>query len=383
MSSLDILKQGYELLSGSNKKAEGSAGNGIFGGLMDAFGGKPEVANEANEAKESAEKQRTSIWSEVGRSLFLRQFPRLAVLKDLGKVTGSNEPEAVPWQHEFEAISALLILVPNKWKHVITDMFANSSIFQTLVEHWPGLDGVNLPIIGKDGLMSKNLPILGKGGSLRDRILNEKDPDAVVEAIRIMHQDIFVTGKVTFSWVREKLGLGGALATLGGGAAAAVVGNELLGGGSGKSLIDKGKDMLGIGTTGKKILELNKAHPEIPKTKMQQNLLKLMQELNVTDSTELVKGSWENNNDEVTVSFIYNNAKYFLVFDNDVSSTDLILNSSDGRELAKFTDWGGLDAKDDAKELIEAIQKSPSPQLPAAKAANDNAIAPTETKKAA
>ncbi len=363
MGALEILKQGYEIIGG-DKKTGGGFGNGLFGKIMETFGQKnPEVATEAKEAKESAEKERTSIWSEVGRSLFLRQFPRLAALKDLSKLTGSDEPEAVSWQHEFEAITALLILVPNSWKHIITDLFANSTTFQTLVEHWPGLDGIDLPIIGKDGFMSKTLPILGKGGSLRDRILQEKDPDAVIGALRIMHQDIFVTGKISFDWIKDKLGVGGTLASLAGGAGVAALGSELLGGDShGKTLIDKGKEVLGLGSSvvGKKLIDLEKAHPEAEKTKMQQNLMKLLNAMKVTDSAELVKGSWVDNNDQVTVSFIYKNTKYFLIFDNDLSSTDIILNNSQGNEIAKFTDWGSLDAQDNAQTLIKAIDNSPS-----------------------
>jgi len=374
MGALDILKGGYEMLTGSGKS---DSGGGLFDSITSKFGGNSEAAKEAGEVKESAEKDRASVWGEVGRSMFLRQFPRLSVLKDLTKLGGSKDPEVVPWQHEFEAITALLVLVPNKWKHVITDFFADSTIFQKLVEYWPGLDGINLPIIGKDGFMSKNLPILGKGGSLRDRILQEKDPDAVVEAIRIMHQDIFVTGKVTFDWVREKLGLGGAIATLAGGAGAVALGSKLLDGDSGGGIIDKGKEMLGLGNTpggkGKKIIDLVKAHPEAKQTTMQGHLISLMQDLNVLDSAEIVKGKWEGNNDEVTASFIYDNAKYFIVFDDDdvPPRTNITVNTSDGKQIAKFRDWGSFDSKDDAKDIIKAIQKNPAPQLPAAAPAND------------
>ncbi len=118
--------------------------------------------------------------------------------------TGNNQrPETVPWQHEFEAISAFLILIPNDWKHHITDFFAENEIFRTMVEHWPGLDGIDAPIIGSTGLMSKDLPGIGKGGSLRKRILEDKDPDAVIEVLRIMHQD-FVTGKVALEKLKDQ-----------------------------------------------------------------------------------------------------------------------------------------------------------------------------------
>jgi hypothetical protein len=376
MGALDILKTGADIIGLGGKKGPTEGGNGIFGTIMETVGlKKPEVAAQAGEAKEHAEAERSSIFGEVGKSMFLRQFPRMAAIFDIGKqVTGNKAAEVVPWQNEFETITAFMILIPNKWKHFITDIFANSTIFQKLVEFWPGLDGVNLPLIGSSGFLSGTLPILGKGGPLRERILTEKDPDAVIQALRIMHQDVFVTGKVSFDLLREKLGIGGSLAVLGGGAAALTAGSAMLEGNNPLSgIMGGGKEKVG-GPSGKKLNDIIKAHPEVAQTKMQQNLVKILQGMNVMDSAELVKGKWEGNNDEVTVGFIYDNAKYFLVFDNDVSSTDFTLNTSDGRQIDKFTDWGGIDAGDDAKRMIAAIRKSPAPQLPAATApANDNA----------
>lgn len=391
MGALDILKQGADIIGLGGKKGPSESGNGIFGTIMETVGlKKPEIGQQATEAKEHAEAERSSIFGEIGKSLFLRQFPRLAAITDIGKqLTGNKAAEVVPWQNEFETITAFLILIPNKWKHVITDFFANSTIFQKLVEFWPGLDGVNLPLIGSGGFLSGALPILGKGGPLRERILVEKDPDAVIQALRIMHQDVFVTGKVSFDLLREKLGIGGSLAVLGGGAAALTAGSAMLEGNNPLDAITGGgKEKVG-GPSGKKITDLIKAHPEVAQTTMQQNLIKVLQSMNVMDSAEVVKGKWEGNNDEVTVGFIYDNAKYFLVFDDDVTGTDFTLNTSDGRQIDKFTDRFGIDAADDAKRLIAAMRKSPAPQLPAPTApANDNAQpAPqkpaTQSKKAA
>lgn len=241
---LEILQQGLELLgAGKTTPGEGPAAS-LFGKIIEAVGlKKPELAKEATDAKESAEKSRFDIFGDVGKSLFLREFPRLAAVFDIAnagkklkdKLASKSITEFTLEDFKdvflnFSTLSSLLILVPNEWKHVITDLLAESTIFQKLVEYWPGLDGVDLPIIGKTGAMAADIPVLGKGGSLRDRILNEKDPNAVIEALRIMHQDVFVTGKVSFDWIKEKLGTGGALATVAGGAAALTLAEQLLGG---------------------------------------------------------------------------------------------------------------------------------------------------------
>lgn len=355
----EILRQGLDILGsdGKNSPLKGLT-EGIFGKIMESIGLKnPETAREATAAKETAQKERASIFGEIGKSLFLRQFPRLSALTDIGKqLSGKKDAEVVPWQHEFETISAFLILIPNKWKHHITDIFANSDTFKKLIEYWPGLDSTNLPIVG--ALLDKDLPIIGRGGSLRDRILKEKDPDAVIQALRIMHQDLFVTGKITFDWIKEKLGNKAiALGIVGAGAAALTAGSKLAKGNNPLEAISGDSK-----PKSQKLSELTKSHPEIPQTNMQKNLSKLLQKMKVWDSAELVKGQWSENNDEVTVSFLHNNNKYFLIFDNDSSSTDLILNNSNGQQINKFTDWGTLDIDNDAQDLLTSIQKPQPPE---------------------
>jgi hypothetical protein len=407
--SLDVLKQGLDIVSGG--KIPGlseSTSGGIFGKIMEAVGIKknPETEQKALDTRIEAKKDRTSFFKEASRSLLMRQFPRLMVAWDLYKgIEGAKElmasikdrrfPDQETFMKSIMGLSALLVLVPNDWKHFITDYLADSKIFQTIVNYWPGMDGViDLPYLQK--YLDKDLPLLGKGGSLRDLIINQKDPDAVIMALRILAQDIS-TGVVSFSSVRDLLG-GSALKTagalaLGGGAAA--LGYKMLTSNSSDSpeggLLGGIKDAL-AGKKGKKILELVKAHPENIPTTMQKNLLALLKQLKVEESAQLIKGDWEDNNDYCTVSYTYNNAPYYLEFDNDLSSTDIKVNNSTGQQIADITDLGNLDADDTAEKILEAMKEHPSPAAapvaapvvtPAPAPANDNASAAPEVKKAA
>jgi len=386
MGLLDTLKTGYDALSGGNQTpgAPGASNEGgILNKLMSLVGGgkNPEVAGEAKEKNDYYKNLREGFFGELGKSLLLRQMPRLSAIADIGlQLTGNKGVEKVPWQNEFETITALLLFVPNSWKHHITDLFASSSIFQGIVKYWPGLDGVDLPIIGSSGALSKIPGLgLGEGGSLRERILTRQppDPDAVIQVLRIIHQDVFVTGKTSFDKLKEMIGGPGALAAIAGGGGALALGVNALSGDNqngatnpgGGSAMDKVKNVLGLGGAaagGKKIIDIISANPEGEKTKMQKNLLNLLDQLGVKETATLKKGDWEGNNDYVTVQFEYNGGTYFMIFDDDVTSTDITVNNSQGAEIAKFTDWGGLDADDDAKDIIKAIQKNPSQPKPEA-----------------
>jgi len=373
MGALDILKSGWEAVSGSGSGSGSSSGGGIFGSIMEAIGlKKPDVARDAQNAKESAEGERAGIFSEVIKSLTLRQCPQIAAALDIGKqLTGTKAPEVVPWQNEFETITAVLVLIPGNWKHYITDFFANSDIFRKIIEYWPGLDGVDIPLVGQ------YLPdAVGKGGNIRQRILNDKDPNAVIEALRVIHQDVFVTGKVSFDKLKDLLGgssLGAAAAALGGGAALAVGAHALEGGSNAPAGAVPGTPGAAPGAPGeavpgrvpgKKIQDLVKAHPEAILTTMQNSVLALTKELNVEDSAELVKEKWNDNNDYCTISFIFENGVYYLEVDNDVASTDLTLKNAQGQQILSTTDWNGLDAGDDAGKIIDAIHANPSPDIP-------------------
>lgn len=393
--ALDILKSGWEALSGSGSgKTEGKGLlGGIFGKIMETVGlKKPEIAAEAHEARESAENERAGLFQEIGKSLFLRQFPRLAAITDLGKqFTGNKAAEVVPWQNEFETISALLLIIPGEWKHFITDFFANSTIFRTLVEYWPGLDGVDIPLIGQ------YLPeSIASGGNIRQRILSNGDPSAVIGALRVMHQDLFVTGKVSFDQVKELLGgssLGAAAAVLGGGAALTAGARALEGAGSEnapgaaagpggspkESAIVESVRAAAAGKgnlRSKKLLDMQKQHPEKQATTMQTKLLELLKSLNVLDSAVVVNGEWFDNNDEVTVGYLFDNGVYLLTYDEDIASADISVRNSQGITIYKETDYWGLNAASNASAITAAMRQNPS-ETPAAPSspANDNATA--------
>src|SRR5690606_25384802 len=124
-------------------------------------------------------------------SFLVRQFPNASKILDVGMGIGGatgmieRKEEIYPLQHEFETVTALTIIVPDSWLSTVTDPLADSEIFQKIVEYWPMASGVDLPIIGNE--------------PLTDRV-KQKDPDAVVEVIRIIHQD-FMTGKVSWDTV--------------------------------------------------------------------------------------------------------------------------------------------------------------------------------------
>lgn len=385
--AMDMLKGLPELLgsSDSSGKVEGKGLlGGIFGKILEKFGIKnPEVAREAQEAKNNAETVRAGLFSEISKSLFLRQFPRLAAITDVGKqISGKKNAEVVPWQNEFETISAFLLLIPGDWRRIVTDLFSKSSIFRALVEYWPGLDGVDIPLIGQ------YLPESLGNSNIRQRILDNGDPEAVIAALRVMHQDLFVTGKVSFDQVKQILGgsdLGAAAGLLGGGAALAAGARALEGGGNspaaGPSGEPKAVEAVKAAVTGagplkdKKILDLQRQHPEKESTAMQNKVLELLKKLNVLESAVLISGEWLDNNDEVTVGYIFENNVYFLTYDEDLASADISVRNSQGINIYKETDYFSLNASANASAITTAMRKSTSsqPQPTATTApANDN-----------
>ncbi|MGL5830531.1 MAG: hypothetical protein ACRCZE_00085 [Candidatus Altimarinota bacterium] len=194
MGGLDLLKIGSSLLGGGEKPQLGPQQPSQGGGMMDKLkgligGGKnPEALNSANEIQNEAQAERRGFFGEFLNSFLVRQFPNASKVLDIGTAVGGatgmidRKEEIYPLQHEFETITALTIFVPDSWLSTVTDPLAESEIFQTIVEYWPMASGVDLPFIGNE--------------PLEDRV-KAKDPDAVVEAIRVIHQDL-MTGKV--SW---------------------------------------------------------------------------------------------------------------------------------------------------------------------------------------
>ncbi len=365
MGALDILGGIPGLLSGAAEK-----GKEMLPGLKD-------IAEKAKDA-------RGGFFGEVSKSLMLRQCPTLAAVTDIGAVlTGQKTEQKVPWQNIFETVTAVAMFVPDEWKHKVTDILANSSIFRTIVEYWPGLDGIDL---GGIPMVGQYIPdAIGKGGNLRKRVLEDKDPTAVIGALRVIHQDFFVTGKVTYDKLKELLGgngmAAGILALFGAGALAAGAkalegggvrgagGTEGAGNGGKSSSESKTVEAVAAAATGtgalkgKKLLDLQKQNPAEQQTTMQKNLLAVIEALGVSESAVLVKGDWSGNNNECTVGFVYGNGVYFMTFDDDYTGSDISVRNANGATVYDKTDWNGIDADQDAKEIIEGINKNPSPDL--------------------
>jgi hypothetical protein len=336
--ALDIFKGGLDLLT-SKGKTDNPDQKGIAGQILDLVNPLSKDGKETAELREKFRDIRTGIFGEAVKTILLSKAPSLAATLDVGMaVTGNMTKEVVPWQHEFEVISALLLLpLPEGFKHMITDFFANSEIFQSIVNHFPLLDDEI-----KQGV-------------------KEKDPNAVIKALRYMHQLIVVDGKVGYEAIKGLFnGNPGDALKLGAVGGGLLAGSKLLdgSGSSGGGMIDKIKETFSGGTPekGKKLTDLIKSHAEKRETAMQTNLLALLRELNVLESAEIIKGKWANNNDEVTISFIYNQKKYFLIFDDDNVKTKLTLKAENGTQLADFNDWGGFDVKDSAKTIRQAIK---------------------------
>jgi hypothetical protein len=201
MGGFDLLKIGSSLLGGGEKPQLAPRQQSEGGGMMDKLksmlgGGKnPEALNSANEIQNESQAERRGFFGEFLNSFLVRQFPNASKVLDIGTAIGGatgmieRKEEIYPLQHEFETVTALTMFVPDSWLSTVTDPLADSEIFQKIVEYWPMASGVDLPVIGNE--------------PLEDRV-RAKDPDAVVEAIRIIHQD-FMTGKVSWDAVSGML----------------------------------------------------------------------------------------------------------------------------------------------------------------------------------
>ncbi len=152
-----------------------------FGGSLfeSLFSG--DTASEALKVRETAQSEREgifdSLWNvggEVGESWLSRNFPVVSQIFDVaGWVIGNKDEEAFAWQNEFETLSALTMFIPDFLLRHMTDPIANSDIFIKILRNWP----------------------LG-GDDFADRIESKGDPDDVIQAFRMIHQDL-TTGKVS------------------------------------------------------------------------------------------------------------------------------------------------------------------------------------------
>lgn len=379
--AVEILGKGASYLGGKGLEA----GGGLVDKIKSLASGvanpekRQDLLDKTKNSVEKANNARAGFWGQLGESLLSRQSPNIAAALDIFDLA-TDAPEAHKGQNLIEGLTGALTLlshiIPPEYLRIVTDRFANNSVFQWLVEKWPGLDGIDIPIL-------KDIPgvasLIGEGGKIRQKILQEKDPTAVIMALRVMHQDV-ITGAVTYQTLKNMSGSG---ILAGGGVAAGIVGlifgSQITGGPEGASgtagaattgaagLLEKAKEALGIPPSkaggGPKIMDLVKQNPQLERTKMQKNLISLVRALKVEDSARLVKGSWADNNDYCTISFVYNNGLYYMHFDNDVTSTDIKINNSKGVEILDMTDNFGFSAESDATDIIKAIKQNPSPQI--------------------
>lgn len=341
--ALDIFKGGFDLLSNAGKSNPSSSGEkGIAGQILDLVNPLSKDGKETAELREKFRDIRTGVFGEAIKTLLLSKAPNLAAGLDIGMAaTGNMTAEVVPWQHEFEIISSLLLLpLPEGFKHMLTDIFANSEAFQTVIANFPLLDDEI-----KQGV-------------------KDREPNAVIKALRFIHQLVIVDGKVGFDAIKGLFSGNPAdllkIGAIGGGLLA---GKKLLdsssnNNSSGGGIMNTLKETFsGSGADrGKKLSDLIKSSADSRETTMQGNLIKLLKELNVFESAELVKGKWANNNDKVTIAFIYNQKKYFLIFDDDVTKTDLTIKAENGTQLADFSDWGNFDTRDTADKIRQALK---------------------------
>lgn len=169
-------------------KAFSKLGQGVAGRIEGMFGvDKPEAVEESREVTEKAELERKGIFAEFFKGSLLREMPMLAGGMELAKklIWGSSTKEAHGFENEFETISAMLLFLPDSWKKMFTDLILQLPMMKTMIEYWPLMDGLVM------------------GNNIRKKAL-EGNPTAVIQALKIMHQD-FITGKVSFEDVYEKM----------------------------------------------------------------------------------------------------------------------------------------------------------------------------------
>jgi len=134
------------------------------------------LAKDAEKVQEKAEKERAGIFGEVWESVLARQFPTLSKLMDLASATGvtKKDVQSIPLMNEFESITAFTLFIPDFLLKKVTDPMVKSTLFMSIVEHWPLLDEKWVKELKKPNY----------------------DPDDVISVLRIMAQDL-VSGKVT------------------------------------------------------------------------------------------------------------------------------------------------------------------------------------------
>ncbi len=201
MEFLDILKTAggvasvIDFLKPGEKKSDGKTAEGQSDNMITAFLKKIGLLKETEKIQENAEKERAGIFTEAISSVLVRYFPTLSKITTLASAgldaTGvrKRSPEAHEWQNEIDNFTAATLFVPDSMLKNATDLFVNSEYFMKLLDWWPAM-----PKSMVDDLKNKDT----------------YDPDNVINALRVIHQDIS-TGKVAADKVAGLFGANGLL----------------------------------------------------------------------------------------------------------------------------------------------------------------------------
>lgn len=162
-------------------------GQEMYRGILGDSAEIKAVQEKAGKARDTLVEDLFDTSGEVFESWFVRAFPTISKWVDVFKGVGG---QFIPWlredeplhkfQNEVEGWTAFASLIlPDFALKYATDPLYNSDAFMGIVENWP------MPGTGIFG-----------GTTMADAIYeSDGDPDTIIEAIRIMHQDVS-TGKV-------------------------------------------------------------------------------------------------------------------------------------------------------------------------------------------
>ncbi len=167
-------------------------------------------SKEGQEIADEAKEKRTVWWREAGWSFMVRQFPELTAWWEVGasalETFGLKEEDPESYElmkqkilgfdlelgeNEIETFLALAQIMPNEWKRYYTDKIAGTPYFNQFVKFY--CDYLMAEGINTIPLVNINLPEFIAGNNIEEEIIQNKDPDAIVTFLRILHQDI-VTG---------------------------------------------------------------------------------------------------------------------------------------------------------------------------------------------
>lgn len=138
-------------------------------------------SKETGEKLQEFEAERSSIFWEGWESILARKFPTLGKIMDIASFVGLKDadPEEHPFQNEIEWISAMTLLVPDFILRRFTDPIRDQKWFQVLVKAYP---------------LDADI----------ERDIATGNPDAVVNFIRMVHQDM-ISAKLGVEGVIERI----------------------------------------------------------------------------------------------------------------------------------------------------------------------------------